>query len=56
LLSKIATMRVRNVLSSRIDTKNTNVRVKLSANHSSNLLVDRHKLTPRGHKIDPSKT
>ena len=40
LCSKKTTMRIRNVLASKISTESTNGRIKLSANHSGELLID----------------
>ena len=44
LVSKEATMCSGNVFTSRIGTKSTNGRIKLSANHGGELLIDRQKL------------
>jgi len=40
MCSKKTTRRIRNVLASRISTESTNGRIKLSANHSGELLID----------------
>ena len=55
LISKETPMCIRDVLASRVGAKSTNGRIELCAKHSGKLLVNGHKLTTRGHKIDPGK-
>jgi len=45
LVGKKTAMHTRNVLASRISSESTNGRIKMSANHSGKMLIDRHKLT-----------
>ena len=42
--SKKMTTHIKNVLASRINMENMNGRIKLSANHGGELLIDRQKL------------
>lgn len=54
LLSEKATQSSRKILTSRVDTKHTNGRIKLSANHGGQHLINREKLTTKRHEVDPS--
>lgn len=56
LISEKLTEIVRQVLASRVGLENTNVRIKLGANHSSKILIGSEQLSWGFHEIHPCET
>jgi hypothetical protein len=53
LLSEKTTQHLGDILSSRINSKNTNMRGELGVNHGSKTLIYRENLTMRSHEVKP---
>jgi len=55
LLQKKLTKRARQILASRVSTKNTNGRIKLGANHRGKRLIGREHLSSRIQEVHPGE-